>query len=516
MRKKLDRAYQNEKSISEYAHELEELFNMIGSIDEREQVVKFWKGCKPVIQKALWRDGLNPDVSSWDEVTCKAEIIEISENVMDQREKKGGDSSSKKGGFSSNNPSSNKGKSSNSHSSSSRGPSATPFQGSEQPSSSSNHRNNSRNDRSHLGRPPRGRGRGGGNFSSRNSYERVKSEPQSTPQLSEKELEKRRSEGLCYHCGGSDYISRNCPEGKSVNHTGNKPPGKTSFSVELGAIGKASESSPEVLDPSADPEGRFNMYPSDDNSEGYVVDDAELDLQSPIPKKFLFDPTFDLISWYCYQLEKSGLYNSLYLAKSLEIYEDELAHLKVNNTLPNVDLSAQDEPDLLVSAMDLTEDLFEEDFENLTSGSKLGDPPELQALTDSDSEFSEVDYHSESELGEPPDLQVVSDSEYEPSEMGNPPERSQEELGSSQSSQNDLRSHFERDLSLEPVEIQGRLGDMGDAYSMQIKAVLNRCQPYPGDIEDGWATLEPVDGLRFIVTRYEECGIWSHKIVDNK
>ena len=41
MRKKLDQAYQKEKSVSKYAHELEELFNMIGSIDEREQVVRF-------------------------------------------------------------------------------------------------------------------------------------------------------------------------------------------------------------------------------------------------------------------------------------------------------------------------------------------------------------------------------------------------------------------------------------------------------------------------------------------
>jgi len=116
----LDRAYQNEKSVSEYAHELEELFNMISSIDERGQVVKFWKGCKPIIQKALLRDGLNPDISSWDEVTCKAEIIEISENIMEPCEKKGGDSSSKKGGSNYNNASSHKGNSSNSRGSSSR------------------------------------------------------------------------------------------------------------------------------------------------------------------------------------------------------------------------------------------------------------------------------------------------------------------------------------------------------------------------------------------------------------
>jgi len=513
----------------------------------------------------------------------------------------------------------------------------------------------------------------------------VKSEPQSSPQLSEKELEKRCSEGLCYRCGGSDHISRNCPEGKSVNHTGNKPPGKTSFSVELGTIGEASESSPEVLDslplgviefakdasdchcshdfvecqrkpkvdepdghdfiwrrkvevpepgwvdhgpvprdfigdcfgmfakhvltncqpypgdehydslyvehftlipyakhyqiidahtafhvnvprwllertrfdlgqwyatrraravglrsakthnhypfgdpvsfigsqlledgiesrypcvdPLYNPEGRFNLYPSDNNPEEYIVDDAKLALQLPIPKKLLWDVTFDLISWYCLQLEDSGLYNSLYLAKSLEIYEDELAHLEVNRPLPEGGLSAQNEPDLLVSALGLAEDLFEEDLENEASESSLGEPPGLQPISDTEYEPSEVDYHSESELRDPPELQSVSDTEYELSEMGDPPEASQDDLDSSQPSQNDLQSFFERDLSLELVEIQGRLGDMGDTYSMQIKSILNRCQPFPGDEEDGWATLEPVDGPRFIVTKYEQCGL---------
>jgi len=697
MRKKLDRAYQNEKSVSEYAHELEELFNMIGSIDEREQVVKFWKGCKPIIQKALWRDGLNPDVSSWDEVTCKAEIIEISENITESRDKKGGDSSSKKGGNNSNPPGPPRGNSSNSRGGSSRGPSATPFRGSEQPSSSSNHRNNSRNDRSRSGRPPRGRGRGGGNFSTRNSFDRVKSEPRSTPQLSEKELEKRRAEGLCFRCGGRDHISRNCPEGNSVPHSGNKPPGKSSFSVELGAIGEASDSGLEVLDslplgaiefgenvsahqcqkashdfvecrlerkvhepdghdfvwrrkprfrepdwinqgpaprkfigdcygmmathvlyecqpypgdelndsfdtnrftlipyarhyqildshagfrvnvprtllenpqfdlgswyskrrakalslrypgpahhyafgdpisyigskllddgiessypcidPLSDPEGRFNLYPSDDNPLEYIVDDAELSLQLPIPKDSLLNPTFDLVSWYCNQLEICGLYNSLYLAKSLEIFEDKLAHLNINKPIPDVDLGAQDEPDILVSAIDLAEDLFEEELEGSDSESVLGDPPELQAVSDSDSEFSEVDYPTDSQQDEPPDLQSVSDSESEFSEEGDAPDQSQEDLDSSGSSPEEWRSHFERDLSLEPVEVQGRFGDMSDVYSAQIKSILTRCQPFPGDVKDGWATLEPVDGPRFVVTRYEECGLWTHKIVDNK
>jgi len=147
------------------------------------------------------------------------------------------------------------------------------------------------------------------------------------------------------------------------------------------------ESSYPCIDPLADPEGRFNLYPSEENPLEYIVDDAELSLQLPIPKKCLLNPTFDLVSWYFSQLENSGLYNLLYLAKSLKIYEDELGHLEINKPIPGIELSAQSESDLLVSAMDLTEDLFEEDFESETSESVLGDPPELQPLTDSDSEW---------------------------------------------------------------------------------------------------------------------------------
>ncbi|KIM36975.1 hypothetical protein M413DRAFT_77523, partial [Hebeloma cylindrosporum] len=438
LRKKLDRTFQNEKSMSDYSHELEELFNMIGSIDEREQVVKFWKGSKTSIQRALWRDGLNPDISSWNEVVSHAEIVEISENVMDSREKKGGDSSSKKGGSNHN-----------------------PF---------SSHGHHSRSDRSHSRRPSRGRGHGPGRggFTNRNASERVKSEPRSTPRLSEKELAERRADGRCFGCNEPGHLARNCPHTSSVKHTGNKPPGKSSFSMELGAVGETCElcnPSSDVLDslplgaiefeedvpigdsflwrpkpivhepdwidegpaprdfigdcyammathvlydcqpypgdehndtfsshrfvlipltkhyqildshsgfrinvprsllerpqfdlgswyakrrakalglrypgpvkhysfgdpisvigsqlledgiqshypcidPLSDPEGRFNLYPSSENSLEYIVDDPELNLQISVPKESLLDPTFDLVHWYCCRLEESGL-----------------------------------------------------------------------------------------------------------------------------------------------------------------------------------------------------------------
>ena len=90
IRRNLNRCHQNDKTVTEFVHELTELFNMIGDVSERDQVLKFWNGSRAVIQKGLWRDNLNPEVSSWSSVVAQAEIIEISENVADRRDRRGG------------------------------------------------------------------------------------------------------------------------------------------------------------------------------------------------------------------------------------------------------------------------------------------------------------------------------------------------------------------------------------------------------------------------------------------
>jgi Retrotransposon gag protein len=92
LRKALHRCHQNEKSVSEYTNELNELFNMIGDIPERDQVLKFWDGARPIIQKGLWRDNLNLETSSWARVVAQAEVIEISENVAERRDRRVGQS----------------------------------------------------------------------------------------------------------------------------------------------------------------------------------------------------------------------------------------------------------------------------------------------------------------------------------------------------------------------------------------------------------------------------------------
>ena len=56
---------------------------MIGDIPEQDKVIKFWNGSQSIIQKGLWQDNLNPEISTWDEVVNQAEIIEISENIAE-------------------------------------------------------------------------------------------------------------------------------------------------------------------------------------------------------------------------------------------------------------------------------------------------------------------------------------------------------------------------------------------------------------------------------------------------
>lgn len=87
MRRKLNKCYQGDnKTITEYAYELQELFNIFRAIADHEKVIKFWYGVQPIIQKGLWRDNLNPDVSTWEEVVSRAEVIEIAENITDHRD----------------------------------------------------------------------------------------------------------------------------------------------------------------------------------------------------------------------------------------------------------------------------------------------------------------------------------------------------------------------------------------------------------------------------------------------
>jgi hypothetical protein len=257
MRKTLARCYQNELTVSEYTHQLHELFNMIGDIPDRDKVLKFWNGTRPVIQKGLWRDNLNPEISTWDQVVSQAEIIEISENVADRRDRAKVGSSQPAAGGSTDRPARSKGNSNQQARSAravtfdsprrrhghdrqrSRVPNQQSREGS-QAASTSRHPSTPGSDR----RDTRGTSsKGKFQTPSGSSY---KKEPSRTPRRSEKELAEFRASGRCFVCGGEGHISRNCPENQTVHASGSRPPGKAAFSIEPVASGL--DDSVEVLD----------------------------------------------------------------------------------------------------------------------------------------------------------------------------------------------------------------------------------------------------------------------------
>ena len=251
MRKTLARCHQNERSIAEFTHELSELFNMIGDVPERDKVLKFWNGARPVIQKGLWRDNLNPEISSWDQVVAQAEIIEISENVAERRDRKTPaqhpqvSSSNARGESRSKNRNpegavrsvSFDTRSRNRPRSENRFRAKTPNKTAEQQDKSSYPRENSSSSRGRSGYPGKS-----------NTPRHRTSESRNTPRLSDKERSEMLAAGLCFTCKQPGHLSRNCPTTSSVKSRGSRPPGLASFNIEPTMIEHETDDPVEVLD----------------------------------------------------------------------------------------------------------------------------------------------------------------------------------------------------------------------------------------------------------------------------
>ena len=249
IRRNLNRCHQNDKTVTEYVHELTELFNMIGDVSERDQVLKFWNGSRAVIQKGLWRDNLNPEVSSWSSVVAQAEIIEISENVADRRDRRIGSTSQPNNSYPSYGGGSNRAKNKNTDRSS-RSVSFEHRSGTH----SRAHRNQSSSHTDNRSVSSRGRGgahtsrgRTGYRGSSRTSHNSG-IDNRSTPRITDKEKADRLAAGQCFVCGGSDHFSRDCPTKKIVKSTGGKPPGTSSFNIEPSISENEDDATVEVLD----------------------------------------------------------------------------------------------------------------------------------------------------------------------------------------------------------------------------------------------------------------------------
>ncbi|KAG6855158.1 hypothetical protein H0H87_007467, partial [Tephrocybe sp. NHM501043] len=214
-REKLRRAYQRDKTVTEYCHELEELYNMIGSIPEREKVVKLWNGLRTSIQRSLWRDGLNPELSSWLEVRKVAEIIEIAENVLDPYE----------GRASRRNNHRRHWNLKNSEGQDHRSREHDDWHWSHQEdrqkqaleSSKFLNKNKAYVKQAHASAGPK------------------RTEEKNTPKLSSKERDELRAQGKCFRCHETGHVSRHCPSGNTMKGGRNgRAPGLVANAVGFG------------------------------------------------------------------------------------------------------------------------------------------------------------------------------------------------------------------------------------------------------------------------------------------
>ncbi|KAJ7331563.1 hypothetical protein DFH08DRAFT_966547 [Mycena albidolilacea] len=229
-RKKLNRCYQNEKSVTAHVAEFIQIYSTIGLNDDQEKVVKIWNSFRGDIQQELYRDKLDPELSTWKEVVKAAERAEV---LLKAGAK--------------NNPSQNNSKSTQSQ----QGGSS---QGNQNGSSSGRNNNTSRG-----GFESRGRGRRGRKNSAprgvsfQTNAVHLPGNNKSSPPEKKMSAERRNemlAKGLCFTCSEHGHVARDCPKSSTVkSKTKGKPPGSnTSQVASTSAVDNSLYEGTEVLE----------------------------------------------------------------------------------------------------------------------------------------------------------------------------------------------------------------------------------------------------------------------------
>ncbi|KAF4600211.1 hypothetical protein EYR40_007323 [Pleurotus pulmonarius] len=213
-RQDIDSFTQGSRSIKDYAAILKQKFEIVGTIGEQERVVKLWNGMKSSIRAELYREKLNPNVSSWADVVAAAEMLEMVENVRYSRHnRRTPGNTGETGGGHENNHRSQKG----------------------------NRSTRFRNDRGGGDRSTPS-GPSNGNTPPWKKDTRPKDSPHRMDKakakiptsLSTKELDELRKAGKCFRCKGDGHMAKDCPSLDSVKSSnGSRPPGLPSHAVDI-------------------------------------------------------------------------------------------------------------------------------------------------------------------------------------------------------------------------------------------------------------------------------------------
>ena len=224
-RLKLENFYQKKgQTISEFVFELQELFSMVGAMPDDLKVVKLWYSLNARTQRAMWRDGLHPDVSTWEEIITKAEVIEIADSVLDQRDNV---RAPRQKNWRANNNFDDK---RNIVTASRSVTYSNHDRENDRHPNNAKKNNQSRlpsRSRHGLAQPFRKRQQGGNALpraSGSGTSSSAKKKSVKFADLTEKEMAQLRAEGRCFNCKEVGHMSRNCPSRSTVKGSGDNKP----------------------------------------------------------------------------------------------------------------------------------------------------------------------------------------------------------------------------------------------------------------------------------------------------
>ena len=250
MRVKMEAMTQgHSQSVSEYIHELQETFNMVGALTPELKFIKLWYSLRPNIQRTMWKDGLHPDTSSWEEIVAKAEVVEIASKVMDPRDCRAPNIPRSNDRVNAPAHRNNVRNRSFNQNITSRAVTFTPpvrNNGTDRNNFQNRNTRDRRESRPNAGRgrfPNNSRRQSHGNARNDNSQQRTSK----SSNLSEKEMVELRAAGKCFECKEVGHMSQNCPQKNTMRGGTSRPPGVPNYSIQMDLIEDSGDPS-EILE----------------------------------------------------------------------------------------------------------------------------------------------------------------------------------------------------------------------------------------------------------------------------